>query len=268
MSLDLSADKPVAGTTAQAAKITDAFTQIENFVNPLVSGRLLKRTVITNKATTSITLDSRTKTLYVECIGAGGGGAGAPSSGTTAQASGGSPGGAGGYANALITSNVNSGGAHTTQVGTGGNGATAGNTDGTAGTASFFKDSTNTIVCNANGGTAGLGQITAGTVAAHTIGGNTGAGTIGDIVVPGVGMQHGTVERFGGVNILYRGPAPPVYGSGFNIGSIRAGGGGSNGGGGSTLGPGYGGGGGLDTNVTARTGGAGADGMVVVWEFA
>ena len=130
---------------------------------------LSSRTVIT-QGTTSYTIPSGVRALFIQAIAGGGAGGGA---GTAAvSAAGGGGGGSGCYVESFLTTLPAS--PVTVQVGAGGTAGTAGNNPGNDGTDTTFN--TTTLVAKAGKG--GLGSA-AGTTPVFTLGGAGGAARIG-----------------------------------------------------------------------------------------
>jgi hypothetical protein len=169
------------------------------------------------------------KYVRVKVVGGGGGGGGTAASGGSAAAGG----GGGGYAE-VIKAVASLGANETVTRGAGGAGGAAGDNDGSAGGTSSFG-----AHASATGGGGG------GRASLWYNAGTAGAGTAGDILLPG-----GTGRI-----------APSLH---TGIGG-NAGGGMGNGGNATQAGGNYGGGGGGATTVAAATaGGAGANGVIVV----
>lgn len=195
--------------------------------------------------------------VIVEVVagGAGGGGAEATSSGQSAIAGGG---GAGGYSKALL--DVTSISSSTVTVGSGGSGGTAGNNAGSNGGTSSWSDGTNTLSCSGGSGGAG-GNATSSTTARAAAAGGTSSG--GDLNLAGQPSSAGVM--FGGSGGYSGAGGHSRLGAG---GKSIAGGGSLNTAGADATGYGSGGsGGGNGASQTAVAGGAGADGIVIVWEY-
>lgn len=200
------------------------------------TGRLLAVTAFTTSGTW--TANAQTASVIVEVVGGGGGGAG-----SSASTLGGCGGGGGGYSK-LYTSAQ--GASQTVTVGTGGAGGNNTPSSGVVGVTSSFG-----ALATATGG-AGGGFSTAAGV------GNPGAGGVG---------ASGTINVVGG----------PGGMTSFVAGSADAGGSGGNSvlGGGAVgivgtagqVGGNYGGGGSGCCQASASTGGAGAPGIVIVYEY-
>lgn len=200
------------------------------------------------------TVPSGVRALYVECVGGGGGAGGVDGQGAgTAAASGG--GGGAGYCAKLITSLEAS---YSYAVGAGGAGGTAGANNGSAGDASTFSGGTVSMSAGGGGGGAGV------TAASHAGGSPGDAGT----------SSGGDLNLTGGV-----GPYSRVYSANYTSLSLGGAGAGPLGGqmkiytaaNTGATGNSYGGGGGpviVDQTVTDNyAGGAGAGGIVRIWEY-
>lgn len=197
--------------------------------------------------------------LYCTCetIGSGGGGAGVPLTGAGAVAAGGG-GGAGGYARKTV-SKATIGASQTITIGAGGTGGT-GNAAGNNGNTSSVG-----VIVTASGGTGGANGGAAAT--SCNSGGSGGAGASGDVNITG---QSG-FPSFGVFNA-----ATSAVASGAGGASLLGGGGTSrsgqtassgNGNAGSNYGSGGSGAINTESQGTARNGGAGSDGIVVITEF-
>lgn len=224
-------------------------------------GRLLNCQVFTQSG--PYTPTPGTKTIIVEAVGAGGGGGGCAAN-TTSQASGGEGGGAGAYAISKFTSGFSG---VTVNIGIGGAAGTAGGSPAPG---------------NPNWGGDG-GATTFGGLL--SVSGGKGGKAGGSSLLVSIGSSptdnSGTVT---GANIYYRygepGEVAILARSNNNTGSISGRGGSSKfgypggrisiqGPGQAAQGHGAGGGGGLSVSAgSAQAGGAGADGMVIVWEYA
>lgn len=213
---------------------------------------LLSRTIILN-GTTSYTVPAGTRAIFVECVGAGGGGGGVINAATNSGAGGG--GGGGGYSNLWkITPKLT---AFTVAVGAGGTGASGAN--GNVGGDTTFDSAS---ICTGKGGSGGLVD----TIATIHVGGNGGAGGaassgVGDVKIDG---RHGGVGFALAAAIAVSGDGGDSwYGAGAlgvkNATSVG------------TAGAIYGGGGSGACAISggaAQTGGAGANGLILVWEYA
>jgi hypothetical protein len=208
--------------------------------NPIV------RTYLNAGSPATWTKPTGLKYITVEVQAAGGGGGGAD---VAHGAAGG--GGAGGYSRKMIPA-ASLGATETVTTGIGGAGGSSGATGTTGGTSSFGSH------LSAVGGTGGTGNINNG----HNFkaGGAGGTATGGDFNVTGGqgynnGITSGTADEAGGHG------GTSYFGGGVN--------GGFNGNGIAGLAYGSGGGGASDDDGagSGNTGGAGADGIVIVTEY-
>jgi hypothetical protein len=192
-----------------------------------------------------------TTRIVVEVQGGGGSGGGTAATGaSTAAASSGGAGGA--YAKAMLSSGF-AGAAIT--VGAGGAAPAAGANNGNAGGASSFG----AFVSCPGGGAGGAGPALSGPAVIGAAG--AGAAATGGNIAGGSGTQgnHGLIFAVTAV----------VGGTGGSSHFGGGGTGGSNSVGGGAGSPGGGGGGSSSiANRAARSGGAGADGIVIVYEYA
>lgn len=191
------------------------------------------------------------RAVKIRLVGGGGGGGGAAISGAGTSALGGG-GGGGGYAEKWVDVNALSA-SETVTVGAAGAASAAGaNPGGTGGTSSFGAH------CSATGGAGGSGG--AATAVQITSGGAGGAGSGGDVNIPGHGGDIARVT--GGFPVDAAGGGDSILGFGaFKSTSINS----VNGSGGQSYGGGGGGALNRDTGGSvARSGGAGATGIVIV----
>jgi hypothetical protein len=206
--------------------------------------------------TTTYTPSAGTKRALVWLCGAGGGGGAADwTSGTTFAGGGG--GGAGSQSMYRVSAVS---GTYTVSIGTGGAAGTVGVSSGTGGTGNNTTFANGATTVTAFGGVGGT-QSAAGSAVATALGGGGGAiATNGDFN-PGAGDtgQHG-VTLSGTVGWSGKGGHCHPFGSGGASRTAQA-----NGIGG--VGFGSGGSGGVATSAD-RTGGAGADGRILIFEFA
>jgi hypothetical protein len=226
------------------------------------SGRLIGRQVITTTGAGTYTPTSGTASIVIELQGGGGGGAGAganPGAGNISYSIGG---GGGAWLSKRLTANF-SGAAYV--VGAKGSGGTAGANNGTAGSNTTFTDTAGSpTVYTAGGGAAGtfIGTFGVGLITASAAGGTA---TNGDTSRPGGvgpwGYSPATTQVIapGGGSSMYDPGAPPV--SQFAINSSVAG----------NSAAGFGGGGGAAVSegatATARAGGDGSNGVIIIWEY-
>ena len=189
--------------------------------------------------------------ILIEVIGGGGGGGGCATT-SAAQFAAGAGGGGGGYAQLYVAAASAS---YTYTVGAGGAGGTAGNNAGsTGGTTSFSASS-----LQATGGAGGAGSpAVATTGSGATQGGLSGIGSNGNINISGQSGGCGFSSLTAGFG-------------GFGGDSVQGGGGRqvlsqSNGQPGGAFGSG--GSGACISNFTQQAGGVGAQGVIIVWEYA
>lgn len=216
------------------------------------SPTLLGVTAIVN-GTTSYTIPTGATRLVIEGIGAGGAGGGTGAT-SAIQVSAAAGGGGGSFAKKYLFSNL---GTHTVAVGAGGTGVSAGT--GNNGAVTTFKDTASTTVLSAGGGSGGEGApaVTAASPTIPASGGAGGASGTGDAAYagqPGVGAI--TVDQ---TNVLPGSGGMAARGGGGGLGArgnVSGVAGGVYGGGGSGTGSGV--------SQAAKTGGAGANGVLVV----
>ena len=242
----------VAGVTPDGTVDDGSSSQLYNAMLSATPGRLIN--VRTFFSTGTYTATPGTKRVVVEMVGGGGGGAGSRAAAAGNLSIGGA-GGAASYLKAMYTSGFS--GIQVT-VGSGGNGGTVSDPFASGGSASSFGS-----LCSAAGGAAGTPAGPANsfpftTVAATVSGGASGSGII--IGTPGSGsgasiaINAATSVGFPGGN--------SQFGAGGYITAANSIG---------IQGSGYGSGGG-PTVVTggnsAVAGGKGANGIVIIWEYA
>ncbi|MCD6034456.1 MAG: hypothetical protein K0R63_197 [Rickettsiales bacterium] len=219
-----------------------------NFMGGGASGRLLNVQVFTSSGTYTPT--PGTNSIIVEIVGGGGSGGGTAATGANASAAAGGAGG-GSYAKSRYTSGF-AGVAIT--IGTGGAVPAAGNNNGNFGGATNFG-----ALMNAPGGAYGYGSPAYTTPG---LGGPGGSGLLstGGNIINGRGTSGGlgfvlamnvmTGGR-GGVSHFGAGPGPTLGSAGFPGTSYGSGGNGASSG----------------ASTAARAGGAGADGVAVIYEY-
>lgn len=221
----------------------------------MTRGGLIGVQVFTTAGTATYTPTAGTNSVVVECIGGGGGGGGAAAT-AGGQVSGGSGGSGGGYARKRLTTGF-SGASYT--VGAKGTGGTAGANNGTDGAASTFG--TGPLVSAAGGGK-GFGGSAA---TPPTISNGPSApaiGTIGDVLAS---SQQGGIGFLLSSSLVSTAPgggaAVYVGGSGNTVTTTGSAG---------AAAKSFGGGGEGAANAasqSARAGGDGKDGAVIVWEY-
>jgi hypothetical protein len=230
-------------------------------------GYMLKEIVyFTSNGTFSKGSYSWLRAIRVKCQGAGGAGAGAATTTTSTQAAGGASGGSGAYSESFITDIAGLSSSVTVTVGAGGVGesGTADANANSGGSSSFGA------LVSANGGLGayrGFGTVTSTfpKIIPGGVGGNT-SGAAGNVTIGGGAAQFTIVPN---ADEVYAGAGS---GSGAGLGGETPGlttfQSGANGRSGSL----YGGGGGgaiqAKSQSTARTGGSGAAGIVVVELYA
>ena len=194
------------------------------------------------------------KYIIVEVVGGGGGGGGCDGDvGDTANSGGG---GGGGYTlKKILASSLGS--TETVTVGTGGAGATGASTGTAGGTSSFGSH------CSATGGAGGAGNSPSNLVPRRGLScGAGGVGTGGDVNGAGQTGPNGFNLALAGYGQVSGGGGGSMYGGGGRQ-QIAVNSTGDNG-----IGYGGGGSGCAAYNVNANyTGGAGTDGIVVVYEY-
>lgn len=224
--------------------------------------RLVKVTSLLN-GTTTYTPTSGTQATFVEVIAGGGAGGGAASSTGGTNNSVGGGGGGGGYAMVWSTANVV--GAHTVAIGAGGTVGTAGNNVGGTGGNSTYADTAAAVIAQGNGGVGGGGGGASATaLGGRGAGGAGGTGPTGDRGIQGEDGDWGVAFSIVAATGMLSGKGGKS-GLGFGGGgaSVQTSGAGA-------AGRVYGGGGsgGADAATTNRQGGAGANGLIRVWEYA
>lgn len=241
---DASSVSPVAGKTVKG----DATGKIASGWLPAIPGRLTSFQLLT--AGTTYTPTAGTTSILVEVYGAGGGGGGVPKTAAQSAAAGG--GASGGYARRWYST---IGASYTYAIGAGGAGGAAGNNPGATGSATSF---------DAVSVPGGLGGNSMATTAGSAVsrGGSPGAvPTGGDINADGAPGHPGlVVVGSTGVAFSGTGGSSPFGGGGPGANVERAG---SN-----AAASSGGGSGGMCTGTTARAGGNGGPGIILVWEFA
>lgn len=247
---------PAAAASSAVYTITDlrARALIGGGQAPLAPGNF---SVITT-GTVSYTAPPNAAGLKITQVGGGGGSGGVA---TVAAASGGSvAGGGGGGAEHFLNTNI---GTHTVAVGAGGSAGAAGNNAGGVGGNTTFADTASTIVCQANGGSGGVGATASATVPAVI---NIAAGASPS----GIG-QAGYYGGYGNPGILASLTVGFSSGGGRGGGPLSAGPGFqriSQGVGGTALGFGTGGAGALLLNGGASVAGAaGNAGLMTIQAF-
>lgn len=228
----------------------------------LVNAPDASRTIL--NGTTTFTPTSGASALYVECVGAGGAGGGAAAGTAATNFGSGGGGGGGGWSSVWETTLVT--GAHgSVAVGAGGTAGTAGANAGNNGGDTTFTSSAAAAICVGKGGTGGASAATSAALGIRSFGGAGGVAGTGDRTVQGqdgfpsivyaptqaaTGAQSG---RGGSSGMGYGHGAREIQTSGAGTTGLVYGGGGS---------------GAVDSAATARSGGAGANGIIRIWEYA
>lgn len=203
-------------------------------------------------ASGTYTPTSGMKYCIVELVGGGGGGGGVPATTGVGAAAGG--GGAGGYARQTFSA-ATIGASQTVTIGAGGTaGANTGGTGGTGGTTSLGA------LCSATGGAGGVGSTAGGSSAGGAGGAGTGTLAVtGEAGLIGFNFNIPTVIYFaaagaGGSTVFGAGGAQKFVNNSSSVGNAGAKGGG-------------GGGAAGQNDGTARVGGVGGDGYMVITEY-
>lgn len=211
-------------------------------------GRLTSFQQFTAAASGTYTTPLGTRAIWVRAIGGAGGGGGAAQASTQAAVGGG--GASGGLCEKLIFAPLAT---YAYTVGAGGAGGIAGNNAGTNGADTTFGTAL-MVASKGNGGSGGAASATNAVI----LGGASAISTGGDINA--AGMPGGFGVHF----------ATAAGASGAGGGSFFVGGGNSvntEAPGNPGLGPGCGGSGGTCLGTTARAGGNGIDGSIMVFEY-
>jgi hypothetical protein len=245
---------PTWSTLTAAANSGVSITNSAGNITVGTNGVLNTIVTITG-ATTSYSPSAGTKAIQVELIGAGGGGGSTTSPGSNGSAGGG--GGAGGYIKFYLTG-VSSATTYTVAVGTGGAGGSSGS-NGSAGNSTTFNTGSTTYTAGGGGG--GLeGNANYG-IPGGAGGTNSGGALISISGSPGGtswdGNTSAAVSGAGGSSVL---------GGGGAAVNLTATGGPTTGNAGATN-SGAGGSGGVTVGHAAATGGAGANGIIIITEY-
>lgn len=226
-------------------------------MNDASNGYRLRQTLyLTSGTTFSKASYPWLRAIKVMLVGGGGGGGGAAATSASMQSFGQGGGGAG-YAEAFITNIAGLAASVTVTVGAGGS-ATSGSAGGAGGASSFGS------LVAADGGAGGSVKPN-NAYTAYVVGGLPGVGTAGDLLISGSGGSTGTGDG-NGLSASGAGGASRLGGGGRSNGT-GAGNSGTIG----VAGGNYGGGGGGASNnagSSARAGGAGAPGIVIVELYA
>lgn len=227
----------------------DAWILISASGGNAMSGRLLNVRVFSTPGTFTYTETPGTKKVVVKVQGAGGAGGGSPAT-NSGQAGIGAPGGAGAYAESLITSAFSG---VTITVGAGGTGV-SGAVGNNGGPSSFGA----LISCpgGRGGPSGGPGSPP------FAIGSLNSSAPSGGNIMSNIGSGGVEVNALALLNIIGGYAIPSIFGAGANLAVAGVAGTAS-------TSPGSGGGATANTpSKAAVAGGAGAPGIVIVWEYA
>jgi hypothetical protein len=250
--LHIAATDPLRLDGVQTGTGTDSLLTISSgVVKKIYHSTLLISSQTLTSGTTYTPTSSAVKTIMVYMLGGGGGGGGV--SAQNARCAAGSGGGGGGVCQFIIT---NVSGTYAYTIGAGGAAGASGSNGSSGGNTTFTKGAT---VYTAYGGGGGFAMSASNSISIQ--GGGVGGviSTNGD--VNGGGGQGGPGIRLDGANGLSgNGANSPLGGGGAGIGTDVA----AN----SAVGYGAGGGGALSLSVTSpSTGGVGAPGIIIIYEF-
>ena len=222
--------------------------------NPATVGGLIGQQVFSTVGTATYTPTPGTNYVIVECIGGGGAGGSRQQAATGNSAAGGG-GVAGAYGKGKYTSSFSG---VTVTVGAAGTPGAAGNNSGGSGGTSSFG-----ALLSSPGGVGGGGGAAAAIATAQGVSGSSSNGSAPTganmLAITGMGGLPGYIFQAG--NLTGRG-GDSIYGtsgrgfSGSQNGIVATG-----------YGAGGSGGGDISGSTTARQGGAGAQGVVIVWEY-
>jgi glycyl-tRNA synthetase alpha subunit len=250
--LHISATDPLRLDGVQTGTGTDSLLTISSgVVKKIYHSTLLISSQTLTSGTTYTPTSSSVKTIMVYMLGGGGGGGGV--SAQNARCAAGSGGGSGSVCQFIIT---NVSGTYAYTIGAGGTAGASGSNGGNGGNTTFTKGST---VYTAYGGGGGYAMSAAISTSIQAGGAGGALSTNGD--VNGGGGQGVAGIRLDGANGLSgSGANSPYGGGGAGIGTdVNAN---------NATGYGAGGGGALSLSVTSPcTGGTGAPGIIIIYEF-
>lgn len=224
-----------------------------------VSGALYTVRVFTSS--TTYTPSTGINSIIIEMIGGGGAGGGAPAT-AAGQATAGAGGAAGGYLKTRLTSGFSS---VVMTIGTGGAaGATGSAAGGNGGTTSFGA------IASCTGGNGGYAsQVTSGSLCVPTTPGSSAGGVATSGNIFNCDGNRGDVGMYFTPTFIRSGNGgTSVMGSGGDgFGTGISGSAGANGAAGTGYGSGGAGGGNNQSQASGRVGGAGMQGVIVVYEY-
>jgi hypothetical protein len=201
------------------------------------------------------------RAIRVKCQGAGGGGGGAVTTGAS-QSAYGTGGGGGGYAESFITDIAGLSSSVTVTVGAGGAGGAAGGNNGSAGSNSSFGS---TVIGNGGPGGNGITNVQTATAGAMQQFGVAGGGGTGNLVINGGASPD--ARDSGLPTLAHRSPGGGSFLAPVNLQSL-SGAAGVDGLAGRIYGGGGSAGGNSASQGTARAGGVGGAGIVIVELYA
>jgi hypothetical protein len=242
---------PTTGTLSTLAGTETLTNKTIALSTNSVEGTYVNTQVLTTG--TTYTSGAGVTKVKIRMVGGGGGGGGVTAAASSVGAGGG--GGSGGYLEAVLTVTPSTGytiaigAAGTAGANTGAQGGAGGNTTITIGGSTY----------TAFGGGGGAGQATGTTVAASAGGTAAIVSTNGNILNSGGDAGSPGIRISGTSGLSGAGGTSKLGGGGS---SLSAAGAGSN-----ATGYGGGGGGGLSTANTARAGGAGTAGVIIIEEY-
>lgn len=246
------------GATPTAATLTPgagvSITNAAASITIAASGALKSFTYLTSGTAQTYTVPAGINHILVEAIGGGGGGGGVPATTSNVASAGG--GGAGAYCRSFISTSPAA--TFTYTVGGGGAGGATGSNSGVIGNATTFGGS-----ISAGGGVPGGTAVPTASAGAFGSAGSGGTGTGADLNLNGAAGTRGLVfsaqaglggqggPGFYGGNAISAACSGSTFPGNSGIGNSGAGGGGATSGG----------------TQLGNSGGNGATGLIIVWEF-
>jgi hypothetical protein len=242
------------GHAARHNSVNTALEEVKDFLGTGTGYRYNSTVYFTSNGTFTKATYPWLRAIRVKCQGGGGGGGGCATT-TASQVSAGVSGGGGVYAESFITDISSLSASVTVTVGSSGAGGSAGNNAGSTGGTSSFGSAV-----SASGGLGGGGGPGAAPVTFATATGVATTG-VGDLVIAGEGSEAALYLNTGGAQSPRGGSSVLGTGAGGRLSSGPGNAGNNYGGGGS-------GGANTVSQGTARAGGAGAAGIVIVELYA